>query len=458
MTARLHLVEGDEDALWYGSILLNQTEGFLRRFVAYPSEDASVAHTLWIFHTHLMGCWESTPRLAFLSAERGSGKTRALEVTGLLVPNSVQAVNVTPAYLFRKVGDQDNPPTILYDEVDTLFGSKVTDTGEIRALLNAGHRRGAVTGRCVIIGKRVETEEIPAYCAVALAGIGDLPDTIGSRSIIIDMRRRAPDECVEPFRPRIHESAGAGIKTMIENWCTAQAPALATAEPVFPDGIADRDADCWEALLAIADAAGDAWPQRARAAAVALVARGADRTRTFGVQLLADLREVFGTADKLASAVIVARLRDLPESAWNDIRGKALDERGLAYRLRKYGAKPKSLRLPSGHVQRGYEVADLHDAWARYLPTPESPLQPLQALHPAENSQKSVAGKAGVADGELLQASGSATEKSAENSQKSEPVADVADVAVKSDKAGDVTDNDPFAAFLDPSRRLQPGG
>jgi hypothetical protein len=63
MTARLHLVEGDEDALWYGSILLNQTEGFLRRFVAYPSEDASVAHTLWIFHTHLMGCWESTPRL-----------------------------------------------------------------------------------------------------------------------------------------------------------------------------------------------------------------------------------------------------------------------------------------------------------------------------------------------------------------------------------------------------------
>lgn len=188
---------------------------------------------------------------------------------------------------------------------------------------------------------------------------------------------------------------------------------------------------------------------------MALVARGADRTRTFGVQLLADLREVFGTADKLASAVIVARLRDLPESAWNDIRGKALDERGLAYRLRKYGAKPKSLRLPSGHVQRGYEVADLHDAWARYLPTPESPLQPLQALHPAENSQKSVAGKA---DGEPLQASGSATEKSAENSQKSEPVADVADVAVKSDKAGDVTDNDPFAAFLDPSRRLQPGG
>ena len=372
MTATLHLIDEDADATWYGALLLDQTEGFLRRFVAYPSDDASVAHTLWIFHTHLMTSWESTPRLAFLSAERGSGKTRALEVTGLLVPNPVQAVNVTPAYLFRKVGDQESPPTILYDEVDTLFGSKVTDTGEIRALINAGHRRGAVTGRCIIIGKRVETEEIPAYCAVALAGIGDLPDTIGSRAIIIDMRRRAPDEYVEPFRPRIHETEGASIKTMIESWCAAQGPALATVQPKFPDGIADRDADCWEAMLAIADAAGEAWPQRARSAAVALVARGADRTRTAGVQLLADLREVFGGADKVATSAILDRLHNLPKSAWRDIRGKALDDRGLARRLGKYGVKPKKLRPhPSAPAVRGYEAADLADAWSRYLPSPQ---------------------------------------------------------------------------------------
>jgi Protein of unknown function (DUF3631) len=437
MTATLRVVIDDDEAeaAWYGALLLNQTEGFLRRFVAYPSEDASVAHTLWVVHSHLMTCWESTPRLAFLSAERGSGKTRALEVTGLLVPNPVQAVNVTPAYLFRKVGDQENPPTILYDEVDTLFGSKVTDTGEIRALINAGHRRGAVTGRCVIVGKRVETEEIPAYSAVALAGIGDLPDTIGSRSIIIDMRRRSPDERVEPFRPRIHESEGASIKTMIENWCTVQAPALATSQPAFPDGIADRDADCWESLLAIADAAGDAWPQRARAAATSLVARGADRTRTAGVQLLADLREVFGGSERLASSTILDRLRDLPESAWNDIRGKALDQRGLSWRLRKYGVKPKLLRLPSGHVLRGYEAADLQDAWARYLPAPEQALQALQALQTP-----------------------SVTEKPAKNSQKTEAVTDVTDVTPNPDNAGDVTDNDPFAAFKNPSLKLKLGG
>lgn len=96
------------------------------------------------------------------------------------MPNAVEAVNVTPAYLFRKVGER--APTILYDEVDTVFGPKAKENEEIRGLLNAGHRRGAIAGRCVMRGKIVETEEIPAFCAVALAGLGGLPDTLLSRS------------------------------------------------------------------------------------------------------------------------------------------------------------------------------------------------------------------------------------------------------------------------------------
>ena len=35
-------------------------------------------------------------------------------------------------------------------------------------------------------GKTVETEEfLPAYCAVAMAGLGNLPDTILARSVVI---------------------------------------------------------------------------------------------------------------------------------------------------------------------------------------------------------------------------------------------------------------------------------
>ena len=158
---------------------LDDVESFLGGFVAYPSEHARVAHVLWIVHTRLMDVWESTPRIAFLSPEPGSGKSRALEVSELLVPRPVMAVNVTPPYLFRKVGNEDGKPTILYDEIDTVFGPKARDNEEIRGLLNAGHRRDAVAGRCVVRGNQVFTEEIPAYAAVALAGLGDLPDKIG---------------------------------------------------------------------------------------------------------------------------------------------------------------------------------------------------------------------------------------------------------------------------------------
>src|SRR5262249_37837175 len=40
---------------------------------------------------------------------------------------------------------------------------KAKENEDTRAILNAGHRKGAVAGRCVARGTIVETEEIPAY-------------------------------------------------------------------------------------------------------------------------------------------------------------------------------------------------------------------------------------------------------------------------------------------------------
>lgn len=117
-----------------GQLALANIETFLARFVAYPSEAARVAHVLWIAHTHGMEAWESTPRLAFLSPEPGSGKSRALEVTELLVPRPCESVSVTAAFLFRKISDEAGRPTILFDEVDTVYGPKAQPHEELRAI------------------------------------------------------------------------------------------------------------------------------------------------------------------------------------------------------------------------------------------------------------------------------------------------------------------------------------
>jgi hypothetical protein len=352
-----------------GTKLLNDVCAFLGRFIAYPSEHAQIAHTLWIVHTHLMDAWDSTPRVAFLSPEPGSGKTRALEVSELLVPNAKEMVNMSTAYLFRRIGAEVGLPTLLIDEVDALFNGKSQAAEEIRGLLNAGHRRGAMVGRCVVHGKTVTTEESPAFCAAALAGLGWLPDTLMSRSIIIRMRRRAPNEKVEPFRRRDQLPQGEILQDRLATWAASVVDAVAQARPMMPPGVEDRAADCWEPLLAVADAAGGHWPEIARAAAVTLVTAAREANPSLGIRLLEDIRRVFEDEQDLSTEHLLTRLHELPESPWKDIRGKPLDDRGLALRLRKYEIRPhvlKSLNL------RGYKRADLEDAWARYLPPPSS--------------------------------------------------------------------------------------
>jgi hypothetical protein len=192
-----------------------------------------------------------------------------------------------------------------------VFGPKAKDNEDTRALLNAGHRKGAVAGRCVVRGKTVTTEEIPAYAALAVAGLGWLPDTLMTRSVVIRMRPRHSGETIEPYRPRLHDRAGAGIFHLIENWVASQPE---VTWPELPEAIQDRDADCWEPLIAVADAAGGSWPTRARVAAVSLVTAAQDREASLGVRLLMDAKTVFGDSTALPTKVLLHGLIALEEA------------------------------------------------------------------------------------------------------------------------------------------------
>ncbi|MDP3089634.1 MAG: DUF3631 domain-containing protein [Nitrospira sp.] len=357
-----------------GRHIFDEVYAYLGKFVSYPSEAAHVAHALWIVHTHLMDASESTPRLAFLSPEPGSGKTRALEITETLVPRPVEAINATPAYLFRKISDPAGRPTILFDEIDTVFGPRAREHEEIRGVINAGHRRGAMAGRCVIKGKEILTEELPAFSAVAMAGLGNLPDTILTRSIIIRMRRRAPGEHVEPYRRRIHSPEGYRLRDRLASWAAEHEAALNLC-PAMPEGITDRNADVWESLLSIADEVGGIWPDRARVSAVTLVTDAMGAPPSLGVRLLKDLRTVFGDRECASTNDLLAGLIDVEDSPWGDLKGKPLDGRRLAKLLRPYDITPKPIRIETS-VFKGYTRADLHDAWTRYL-QPESSSPPI---------------------------------------------------------------------------------
>lgn len=350
------------------SELLAEVHTFLGRFIAYPEPWAHDAHVLWIAHAHLIECWESTPRIAFLSPEPGSGKSRCLEVTEPLVPRPVHAVNATPAYLFRKVASDDGRPTILYDEIDTVFGPKAKDNEDIRGMLNAGHRKGAMAGRAVVRGHQVVTEELEAFCAVALAGLNDLPDTIMTRSVVVRMKRRRTGERVEAWRHRVNAPEGGKLRDRLGQWARAVGPRAFDMWPTIPDGVEDRNADVWEPLLAVAELAGGDWPERARVAAVTAVTgsqQGAGES--LGVTLLRDIKYVFGASDRMYTEDIIEGLCDIEGAPWSNLRGERIDRNKLARMLKRYDVGPKQLRIGDGN-RRGYTAADLADPWERYVP------------------------------------------------------------------------------------------
>lgn len=351
---------------------LDEIEEFLRRFVAYPSEAAVTAHVLWIAHAHLIECFENTPRLAFLSPEPGSGKSRALEVTEPLVPRPVVTVNSTPSYVFRKISDDAGTPTLLFDEVDAVFGAKPSDSAEqLRGLINSGYRRGAVAGRSVIRGKEVLTEELPSFCAVAMAGLNQLPDTIMTRSVVVRMQRRKPTEVVMPYRRRVFRDETERLYARISAWAVSVVTEVTDSWPTLPEGIEDRDADVWEPLISVADAAGGYWSERARNAAVFMVRQSKETPATLGIRLLADIQRVMEGRDRIWTDDLLTELRAIETAPWASIKGMPIDSRFLARTLTKYGIPTNNTIKVGGHAVKGYLRSHFHDAWERYVPSPQ---------------------------------------------------------------------------------------
>jgi hypothetical protein len=371
VTEVTEVTDFQEQAGANAAAVLDDARTFLERFIAYPEPEAAVAHTLWIAHAHLIDAFENTPRLAFLSPEPGSGKSRCMELTEALTPRPVLSVNSSVAYVFRKISDEAGLPTLLMDEIDAVFSNGKGDGNEdLRGLLNSGYRKGATAGRAAIRGKEIVTEEWPSFCAVALAGLNQLPDTLMTRSIVVHMKRRRQGQRVEPYRRRVNQPEAGALSERIAEFAASVWTQVSNAWPDLPEGIEDRDADIWEPILAIADAAGGHWPETARAAAVAMVAKAKEKPATLGIKLLADIRTVMNGSDRISTIDLLDGLHAIETAPWANIKGEAIDSRFLAKVLGKYDIPTNNTVKIDGRAVKGYQKHHLADAFERYLPAP----------------------------------------------------------------------------------------
>jgi hypothetical protein len=328
------------------------------RYLAIP-RDAAEVMALWVLHTHVFGAWTHTPRLAFLSPVLQCGKTRALSILEILVAKPHFSSSITGPGVFRLV--QKDHPTLLLDEVDTYLESNE----ELRNVLNSGHEISGAATRCV--GNNYIPTRFSTWAPLALGMIGNLPDTVKSRAIVIQMkRRRADEDPVEDFHPaRARELKTLKRKAIV--WGSQNLKELTSAQPQVPDGLNNRAADNWKPLIAIGDLAGAEWAEKSRRLAIAF--SGADSESPTPIQLLSDIKTAIGEVAGawISSDLLYTRLTHMADRPWGDNQSDSSIRslHALALRLRPFGIKPMPYR-DGDSTRRGYLLAEFEDAFARY--------------------------------------------------------------------------------------------
>ena len=364
-----------------GSALLTEIARTIRRFIICDQETIA-ATALWCQTAWLADYVSVCPILLITAPEKACGKSQLLTVAGKLVPRPAQAAGVSSSVLFRMI--EKYRPTLLLDEIETVLTKEAED---LRGLLNAGHTRdSAFVWRSVAVGDDFEPKRFNVFGFKALAGIyaDKLAETITSRAVVAQMRRKMPHETAERLR-----QAEAGLfddlRAKMARWADDNAAAIRVARPDLPDVLGDRDQDNCEPLFAVADLVGGTWPSYARSAAIKLCNHGGEAAQSAGAELLADIKAVFDRqgVQRISMADLLAALYEDDEAPWKTWnRGREMTLRQLGKKLREYGIESQPVKI-AYETSKGYKVEQFEDAFARYLSlSPTTPLPSVTQLQP----------------------------------------------------------------------------
>jgi hypothetical protein len=343
-----------------GAGLLKGLAKAVLRYVVVPKHVA-MAIALWVVHTYALAAANISPRLAIKSPLPNCGKSTLLDVLSCLACRPLATSNITAAAVFRTVDSAS--PTLLIDEGDTFL----IKNDELRGILNSGHRRGSAH----ILradGEDNEPREFSTWAAAAIATIGPLPETLESRSIRVDLKRKRPDEEIESLDlSRVEDLTELARK--VARWVSDQLPELKAADPSVPSTLVNREADNWRPLLAIADAAGGKWPVATRRIAEAVTASARNTEESVKIILLRDIQAAFAKHKvvRLPSATLVRTLTAMEGHPWCEWKGtQPFTQNALARQLKDFNISPVELRI-GDKVLRGYNIGQFADAFGRYV-------------------------------------------------------------------------------------------
>jgi putative DNA primase/helicase len=359
--------------------LLDEIEATIRKHIVL-SKDGAAAIALWILHAWIFDAFDVSPLLSLTSPEKRCGKTTLLGLVTGLAPKPLPSSNCSGSTVFRAV--EEWRPTLIIDEADTFL----ENGDEIRGILNSGHTKYAAFVLRQVEGgdDGFKTKRFSTWAPKVIAKIGTLPDTLADRSIIVEMKRKAPGERVEKLRNPQQSNHFLMLRECLCRWATDNQTKLTTSVTNMPEGLNDRAADNWEVLISIADHAGGDWPMKARTAATALSGEEASETDSVKTLLLSDIRDLFVTknTDRLTSAAIVEHLATLDHRRWPEWKGgRPMSKVQLARLLGHFKIRSGTIRFSHG-TDKGYYLSSFAETFERYL----IPLEASQRYNPHETA------------------------------------------------------------------------
>jgi putative DNA primase/helicase len=338
-----------------------------------------LATALWVLLTWVHEeAAQHGPFLMVTSPERGCGKSTLLDLLKYLTKRGLVLVSATKATLFRII--EADRPTMIVDEVDTAFA----EIEGLRAIVCSAHARGNLIPRCnESKGNEVDFFNVFAPIAMGLIGKG-VPPQVFDRCIVIELARKLDDEVVANFSdedtPQFQALRARCARWAQDNWAAVKRRREGKGPAMPGKAFVNRVADNWRLIFAIADQAGEDWPDLVRAAAFKVVGSVAE-VKGVGAELLADIRVAFERLgiDEVATRDLIEELCRDAERPWATFsRGDSITPKDLAKLLEPYKIKSSTLHPKGGargRARKGYKRKHFVQAFKRYLP-PVDPKDP----------------------------------------------------------------------------------
>ena len=356
--------------------LLHEIDRTVRRFIVCQPE-ARHAAVLWVAYSWFIDVVQVAPLALITAPERACGKTQMLSLMARLSYRPLPASSISPAALFRAI--EAYSPTLFLDECD----NQLKDNEELVGLLNSGHTRdSAFTIR--LVGDSHAVTRFSTWGAKALSGIsqnhgsGKLHETLLSRSIPIEMRRKLPHESVDRIR-NAESGLFDDLRSKLARFADDYRDRVRHARPPLPEGLSDRQQDNAEPLLQVAMVAGGDWMRIGTDALVKIFGKD-DGSKSIGEELLTDIQEVFESqkVDRISTVDLLKALCADDERPWSTYnRGLPIKPRQLAAKLAGYGIHSKNVKINFG-VLKGFSLDQFTEAFNRYIPaTGEISVHPL---------------------------------------------------------------------------------